>query len=135
MDGGEFVIMNKKGDNDESIFLAGGYKINSSLLSQGISPVTTYTGGDLFGKKTENSFENLAVPAGLYYVNQSIPTKIYKPQHYSYEDNHKMLSDDIHDKLFALIEVDNKRKRKTRKHFDKSPKSDKKKTRRNDFTI
>jgi hypothetical protein len=38
-----------------------------------------------------------------------------------------MLSDDIMDKLFGLVEIDKKKKRKTRKHIHKH---DKKKSRK-----
>ena len=78
-------------------------------------------------------FENLAVPAGLFYINQRVPKVDLdtdkKDHHYK---QHEMLSDDMVDKLFGLVEADKKRKRTTRKQFGKldKTKTDKKKTRR-----
>jgi len=123
MDEGEFVIMTKMGgeNNDEPQFLSGGYKINSNFLSHGISPITTYTNGDIFGGKASPVlFENLAVPAGLYYINQPTPKKEFKSSDTSYAGSHKMLPDEIHDKLFSLIEIHKRKQRKTRRNINKT---------------
>jgi hypothetical protein len=109
-DGGDFVFTtNKDGE-----YIGGGYKINSIFLNNNTSPIITintntneYTGG-----KVSSPFENLAVPAGLFYVNMHVPKKNEKEQHYK---NHDIISDDIMDKLYSLVEFDKKRKRKTRK--------------------
>ena len=72
------------------------------------------------GGKVSTPFENLAVPAGVFFINQRIKktnTDSYSNDRYK---NHEMLPDDIFDKLFGLVEVDKKRKRKTRKHIKKS---------------
>jgi hypothetical protein len=78
------------------------------------------------GGKVSSPFENLAVPAGLFYINQRSKRHDddIKNNHYK---QHESLSDDMIDKLFGLVEVDKKRKRKTRKH---NKKTDKRKTRR-----
>jgi hypothetical protein len=99
-----------------------GYTVDSILLQKGGSIMTTYnayttdkqTGGD----NISNDFKDLAVPAGLSYISQKKTTSdIFsggslknKPT-----DHHEMLADDIYDKLFGLVEYDNKQKRKTRK--------------------
>ena len=71
--GGEFVLMRKIGDNGEPEFLSGGYKIKSSLLQGDMPALTTFNNGQQNGGKVSSPFENLAVPAGLFYINQRIP--------------------------------------------------------------
>ena len=145
--GGDFVF-NRMIDEKtgESTIVGGGYKINSFFLQGGIPAMTTLnspqqtdgkvtdgkvtdgkgTDGNITGGKVSSPFENLAVPAGLFYINQRVPKNdLYKPDHHYKE--HEMLSDDMIDKLFGLVEADNKKKRKSRKHINKS---DNKKSRR-----
>jgi hypothetical protein len=100
--GGDFVFTQDGGGN----IVGGGYKINSNLLQKTLSQ----TGG-----KASSPFDNLAVPAGLFYVNMRVPKNESEKKTHHYEE-HEMLSDDVFDKLFGLVEVDKKRKRKTRKH-------------------
>ena len=145
--GGDFVF-NRMIDEEtgESTIVGGGYKINSFFLQSGLPAMTTLnspqqtdgkvtdgkvtdgkgTDGNITGGKVSSPFENLAVPAGLFYINQRVPKNdLYKPDHHYKE--HEMLSDDMIDKLFGLVEADNKKKRKSRKHINKS---DNKKSRR-----
>ena len=125
--GGDFVF-NRMIDEKtgESTIVGGGYKINSFFLQGGIPAMTTLNSSDQTGGKVSSPFENLAVPAGLFYINQRVPKNdLYKPDHHYKE--HEMLSDDMIDKLFGLVEADNKKKRKTSKHINKS---DKKKSRK-----
>jgi hypothetical protein len=118
-DNGDFVFIEKTKENGEKEFVGGGYKINSFFLKEGISPITTYNTNDLSntneqsGGKVSSPFENLAVPAGLFYVNMKIPK--YEKENVSHYKKHDMLPDDIMDKLYSLVEIDKKRKRKTRK--------------------
>ena len=72
----------QRGGND--IIMSGGYSVDSYLLKNGLSPMQTNTrlesnsqlGGDKQGegKQVSSIFENLAVPAGLFFLNQ-------KPSH------------------------------------------------------
>jgi hypothetical protein len=117
---GEFVLMRRIGDNGEPEFLGGGYKINSSLLQGEISPLTTFNDENQNGGKVSSPFENLAVPAGLFYINQRIP-KTNNDEVFQYK-NHEAISDDIMDKLFGLVESNKKQKRKTRKNIIKQDK-------------
>jgi len=115
-------------DKDGNV-VGGGYKIHSSFLQGGISPMITMNEmntTDQNGGKVSSSFENLAVPAGLFYVNMHVPKKIDRDSEVHYK-LHETISDDMIDKLYSLVEVDNKRKRKTRKHHTKQYKT---KTRR-----
>ncbi len=114
-EGDEFVLTT----NSEGNIVGGGYKIKSFFLQEGISPMTTLNTSGQQGGKVSSPFENLAVPAGLFYVNMRVAKKETEPQY----KPHEMASDDIIDKLYALVEVDKKRKRKTRKHNSKNNKT------------
>lgn len=120
--GGEFVVMQKDDGNGKKEFIGGGYKVNSFFLQEGISPMTTYNTDGQSGGKVSSPFENLAVPAGLFYVNMRVPKLDSEKKAHLYE-KHTTISDDMMDKLFGLVEDDKKRKRKTRKSYDKSYKS------------
>jgi hypothetical protein len=125
-DGEEFVLTRRVGDNGESEFLSGGYKVKSFFLQGGMSPLTTLNDENQTGGKVSSPFENLAVPAGLFYINQRIPKNNTDKEEHYYK-KHDMLSDDMMDKLFGLVEANKKQKRKTRKNISRQ---DKRKTRR-----
>lgn len=113
---------------NENEIIGGGYKINSFFLQEGISPLTTINNENYQqdGGKVSTPFENLAVPAGLFYINQRIPKhnknddKNESKEKEHYYKQHETLSDDMIDKLLGLVEVDKKKKRQTRKHTNKS---------------
>ena len=103
-DGNEFVFTQIQNPDGSKSIVGGGYKVKSFFLKDNIPIMATLNESDQTGGKVSSPFENLAVPAGLFYINR------------------KMLSDDIMDKLFGLVEIDKKQKRKTRKYihnFDK----------------
>jgi len=104
---------------DDGKIMSGGYSVESRMLQDGISPMRTLNLEQLGGKdkkesKVSNGFENLAVPAGLYYITQPQSKTKYKEQN-SYNKEHTPLSDDIFDKLYEMIEYNEKKKRKTKK--------------------
>lgn len=135
----------------DGVIMSGGYSLNSGLLHQGISPMKTIntieqtqTAGsgsldsNVFNKeaKVSDIFSNLAIPTGLYLINQkplynnnsNINMNIKLNQKLN---EHSMISDDIYDKLFNLVQLDelNKKKyNKTKKHKqeDNSSQSSKK---------
>jgi hypothetical protein len=77
-------------------------------------------------KKVSNGFENLAVPVGLYYISHPQTKSKHKQIH---DEEHTPLSDDIFDKLYEMIEYNDKNKRKTKKqilNIDKKHKTTKK---------
>lgn len=113
-------------DKDGNV-VGGGYKINSSFLQDGMSPMVTLNKIDQNGGKVSSPFENLAVPAGLFYVNMRVPKKYVDRDSEEHYKPHETISDEMMDKLYSLVEVDKKRKRKTRKHNIKQHKT---KTRR-----
>jgi len=128
--GGDFVF-NRMIDEGtgESIIVGGGYKINSFFLQSGLPAMTTLNSQEQTGGKVSSPFENLAVPAGLFYINQRVPKNdLYKPDHHYKE--HEMLSDDMIDKLFGLVEADNKKNKKNRKTKKQNYNSDNKKSRK-----
>ena len=118
---------------DDGKIMSGGYSVESRMLQDGISPMRTLNLEQLGGKdkkesKVSNGFENLAVPAGLYYITQPQSKTKYKEQN-SYNKEHTPLSDDIFDKLYEMIEYNEKKKRKTKKqnlNVDKKHKTTKK---------
>lgn len=113
-------------DSDGNV-VGGGYKINSLFLQGGMAPMVTMNKIDQNGGKVSSPFENLAVPAGLFYVNMRVPKKYIDRVSEEHYKPHETISDEIIDKLYSLVEVDKKRKRKTRKHHIKQYKT---KTRR-----
>jgi hypothetical protein len=122
--GNDFVFT----QNEAGEVVGGGYKINSIFLQGGIAPMITLNNtAEQNGGKVSSPFETLAVPAGLFYVNMRIPKKHRDNDSEDKYKPHETISDDMIDKLYALVEVDKKRKRKTRKHHTKL---DKTKTRR-----
>ncbi len=130
-DGGEFVLTRGIGDNGKTEFMSGGYKVKSFFLQGGMSALTTINTGNQEGGKVSSPFENLAVPAGLFYINQRVPKNEIDTDDHYYK-KHEMISDDMIDKLFGLVETNKKQKRKTRKN---SIKQDKRKTRRQKITM
>lgn len=120
--GDEFVFTKNHKPDGTTEIIGGGYKVNSFFLQDDIPAMTTLNNtnfniSEQSGGKVSSPFENLAVPAGLFYINQKLPKNVNSLDN-SY-NKHQMLSDDIMDKLFGLVEVDKKRKRKTRKRVDK----------------
>ena len=124
--GGDFVFTQTTDKNGETKIVGGGFNINSFFLQEGTSPMRTYNTSDQMGGKVSSSFENLAVPAGLFYVNMRVPKQHHEKKTKNYE-KHTPISDDLIDKLFSLVDVDKKRKRKTKRH---SMKLEKNKTRK-----
>ena len=127
--------------NDGGNIMSGGYDVESHMLQNGISPMRTLNfeqneqnGGKEKKEKKEtkisNGFENLAVPAGLYYISQPQSKGNYKEQN-SYNKEHTALPDDIFDKLYEMIEYADKKKRKTKKHFVNVTKKQKKTKKQN----
>ena len=115
------LIFYKEGGN----IMSGGYKLNSIFLQNGVSPMQTVN----FRKKgletnslesdsnISSLFEDLAIPAGLFFNN----AKLFSQNKIPFEEykEHTMLPDDIFDKLFKMVEYDPNlkanNKKKTRK--------------------
>ena len=111
----DFVYTQIKGNDGSIEIIGGGYKVKSAFLQAGM-PVMSTTPSTFDsiqdgGKKVSTPFENLAVPAGLFYINQNVP----KTHDIHYEP-HNVIPDDLFDKLFALVDGHKKSPKKTRKH-------------------
>ena len=120
----------QQGGND--IIMSGGYSVDSYLLKEGLSPIQTLNslegksqmeGGS---KQVSSIFENLAVPAGLFFNNQKPIQDMYGGARKCMD--HTMLPDNIFDEFMRMIEIDKTKKqnRKTRR----PPSLPNKKTRR-----
>ena len=119
--------------NSTGDIMSGGYNVDSHMLQKGISPMQTFNLSQNGGKddKVSSVFENLAVPAGLYYITQPTSKNNKYTDQKTYNKDHVPLADDIFDKLFEMIEYDDKRKRKTKKqliHIDNGKLNKNKKT-------
>ena len=105
------LLFYKKDDN----IMSGGYSINSIFLNDGISPMKTLNSlenDQTGGKKVSSIFDNLAVPAGLFLINQKSFTGI---SNLTTNKNSEMLPDNIFDEFMKMIEVDKKNKKGKRK--------------------
>ena len=101
--------------NEDGQIMSGGYLIDSKLLQTDGSPMQT--GGSLM--QTGDTLKDLSVPIGLYAGTiKKTMSDLYSGGKYDAIDKHIMLPDDIYDSLFGLVEYDEKRKRKTRKHIE-----------------
>ena len=117
------LLFYKEHKDGSDIIMSGGYSVDSYLLKNGLSPMQSInsleSGSQLGGgKQTSSIFENLAVPAGLFFSNQ-------KPSYDNYGNktkymDHKMLPDNIFDEFMKMVEIDKhkKRQRKTRRQSD-----------------
>jgi hypothetical protein len=107
--------------NTDGVIMSGGYNVESHMLQNGISPMKTLNLSQQGGKddKMSSNFENMAVPAGLYYITQQNPNKKNKAQ-MNYSKEHKELPDSIFDSLYEMIEYHDKKKRQTKKHIVKN---------------
>lgn len=125
--------------NEQNQIISGGYVINSNLFNNrelGGNVMNTYIIenetdelNDLeLEQKGGKKYENYAVPAGLFFINQKITKSSSDNGHYNYKD-HNMLPDNIHDKLLELISSNNKSNKKTTKK--NKNKNNKKKTKKN----
>lgn len=107
----------------EPVLVGGGYSIQSFFLRHGGGSImTTYNpeedndvgegvgeegvlkGGGKKNKKVADTFQHLAVPAGLFYINSSKdyissnPSDHYRP--------HDVASDDLMDRLYSLVSME-----------------------------
>jgi hypothetical protein len=111
--------------NNDGKITSSGFLVNSFLLNSGLPPMVTFNLNNQNGGNDNNKFspifENLAVPAGLYYIN--CPDNKKNNENDENNENmykkHEVISDDIYDKLFEFIVNDTKKKKNTRKNLNK----------------
>ena len=92
-------------------------------MNSGASPIVTMNGNSQKGGNVSDIFNNLAVPAGLLYMQQSISS--------SFPSNNKedeVITDTLYDRLLGLATGDDKseKKRQTRRKKNKNNKNNKK---------
>jgi hypothetical protein len=99
------------------VIMSGGYSIDSLLLKEGISPMQTFNSlennNQMGGNKPSNIFENLAVPAGLLFINKKNIGSYSSVSDYK---ETKMLPDNIFDEFMSMIEMDKRKRKKTRRN-------------------
>ena len=85
-----------------------GFNVNSVMLQHGISPIScgsvggSKTGGGTGDSLMRETFNNLAIPAGLYYFDGLQQGGSSKSEKYVNEDTH--LSEDFYSTLLGLAE-------------------------------
>ena len=111
------LLFYKNGD----IIMSGGYGIKSMFLNDELSPMRTFNSlesGQSGGKNTDkvsSIFDNLAVPAGLFLINNQ-RSSLTSVGNYM---NSEMLPDNIFDDFMKVIEMDKKHGKKEGKEPDK----------------
>jgi hypothetical protein len=93
--------------------MSGGFSINNMFLS-GNQPALKTMNSSKFqeGGSISSIFKDLAVPAGLFHLQQN-PTKHFLPSTFG---SNEVIEDTLYDKLLKLMEPDNdKRKKQTKK--------------------
>jgi hypothetical protein len=130
----------KKNENSESYILndddmvfkkidgkiqSAGFSVNSILMQKGDPLLITknyglQTGG---GKTVSDLFKDLAVPAGLLqFKEKQFGGKIEESK---IKNNDEIISDDIHDKLLRMVEVNGEIKQKKTRRTLSIPKNSK----------
>ena len=101
---------------------AGGFMIENSFLKKGIPPMVTTNKNNMEGGSVSSLFKDLAVPAGLLYIQQTMA-----PRHY-HEKHHEMMECGIFDKLLGLAKDKPERKltKKTKKQKGKNTRKNRK---------
>jgi hypothetical protein len=136
----EFVYTEITGEDGSKEIIGGGYKINNFFMQDGVpimSTITTNKNIDIDenmnggGNRVSTPFENLAVPAGLFYINTRIPKNTGTgTNHYT---KHEQLPDDIYDKLFELVNGKKSNKSEKKTHKNLKTIKNKKRSRKNKF--
>ena len=105
--------------NDKGKIKAGGFMIKNTLLEQRLPAMGINNKKNITGGSVSSLFNDLAIPAGLLYLQQNMTTNHYHEKH------PEMMDNSIYDKLLGLAE--DKQERKLTK---KSKKSKPRKTRK-----
>ena len=109
-------------DNNNNI-TSGGYKVNNIFKQLGLPSIHGSVFTQKGGGQKGGSIENLAVPMGLFFLQQGLPTEIKCDS-----KGHGEVADDLFSKLLNLAQ--DKKERKF-KYSRKRKKKSKRKTRKN----
>ena len=99
---------------------AGGFMIKNSLLEEGVPALKIQNNKNMSGGSVSSLFKDLAVPAGLLYLQQNMAQKHYHEKH------PEMINSGIYDKLLKLAED-----KPVKKYTKKSKKTKSRNTRKN----
>ena len=94
-----------KNSADETI--CGGFKVNNILLNSNNPAIVTMNAGKKTLNKVSSLFDELAVPAGLLFIQDKLNPR------YS-EKTANIIDDTIYDKLFNLAQINTKKQTKKR---------------------
>jgi hypothetical protein len=94
-----------KNSADETI--CGGFKVNNILLNSNNPAIVTMNAGKKTLNKVSSLFDDLAVPAGLLFIQDKLTPR------YS-EKTGNIIDDTIYDKLFNLAQINTKKQTKKR---------------------
>jgi hypothetical protein len=125
------LVFYKEGES----VMSGGYKLNSIFLQNGVPPMQTNNVNNTkkrnkglesepdsdsektpsLDKEVSSLFNDLVIPVGLFLNNSKLFPKNKVP--FNKYEEHTMISDDIFDKLFNMVEYDSKKNKfsKTKK--------------------
>lgn len=90
---------------------AGAYAINSCMMRKQYSPITTMNDNFQSGERVSNMLNNLAIPAGLFSLQQTQTEKSNLISKKNYD-----IPETLYDKLFLLAQ-DKSHRKKTKKCF------------------
>jgi hypothetical protein len=116
----ENMVFNKQGGTITS----GGFKVNSNCMTGGASALMPVgEGKDKKSDKVSSLFNDLAVPAGLFYMKNSLDKNFIQ------EKSNEVVPSDLYDKLVELAE-NKPKKSKSKKKTLRNKKPSKQNTRR-----
>lgn len=98
-----------------------GFTVNSLMMEHGISPITTGGGGGSKGSLLD-SFNNLAIPAGLYHFDGGLEQE-GGAKNATYITENKDLSDELYSTLLGLAEGEKEPQEESKKEHKKHKKT------------
>lgn len=98
------LIITKNSDNET---ICGGFKVNNILLNSNNPALITMNSGKKPFNKVSSLFDDLAVPAGLLFINDKMT-----PRYSEKTDN--IIDETLYDKLFNLARINTKKQSKRR---------------------
>jgi|SaaInl5LU_22_DNA_1037371.scaffolds.fasta_scaffold21287_3 hypothetical protein len=110
-------------NNGEKGIFSGGFGVNSILMKEGISPIQTINNNYKGGSKVSDIFDNIVIPN--WALSYDIKSGGKLREAFSDEEDTDFIDDDLHDKLFNLVQP------KPKTFSKKNKRNTKKKTKKN----
>ena len=96
--------------NNDGEIHSGGFSVNSIMLKNGLSPITTLNYNQLGGEKVSDLFNNLVIPNWSLSYNYKNGPAYHGGAHglKKHDDNDEddVMEEDLHEKLLGLVKVD-----------------------------